>query len=140
MVIVSTNRFAIVNRSNREQVYSNLFSQQYHLGIFGSTRSGKSTLLKEVVALALAEGLSVTGLEDWYPLSQMSPLAELAQVKGAGLNIKNMGFNLLELPDLRQFSEIEQEARLGEYIDLLVFALKTIVLAPPNEASSSRQP
>lgn len=80
-----------------------------------STRSGKSTLLKEIVALALAEGLPVTGIENSHPLTQMSPLVELAQVKGGFLNIKNVAFNLFELPDLRQFSEIEQSARLGEY-------------------------
>lgn len=135
MVIVSTNRFAIVNNSGREQPYSHLFTQHHHLGIFGSTRSGKSTLLKEVITLALDEGLPVTGFEAWYSLSQMSPLAELAQAKGGSLlNINNLALNLLQLPDLRHLSEIEQEFRLEEYIDLLVFALKTIVLAPPNEA------
>lgn len=135
MAIVSTNRFVIVKNSGKEQTYSNLFTQHHHLGIFGSTRSGKSTLLKEIVALALDEGLPVTGLEDSHPLTQISPLVELAQIKGAFLNVKNVAFNLFELPDLRHFSEIAQEARLGEYKDLLAFALKTIVLDTPNEIS-----
>lgn len=112
-------------------VFLDLFTQHKNLGIFATTRAGKSVLVSGILTQALARGWPVVALD--FPredgTSTFSDYTNFMAERGAYFDITNQSNNLFEIPDLRRLSEEKQQERLEDYKDFLLSALLTMTVA-----------
>ena len=118
-------------------LFLDLFNQHRNVGMFGTTRSGKSVLVAGILTHALARGIPVI-LMDFPPSDAASTFKDFTQhLGGAYFDIGKEANNLFELPDLSSFSEREQTERLGDYKEFLAAALIIMIFGsgePQNTA------
>lgn len=111
------------------------------LVVIGTTRSGKSVVLGRIILRALAEGLPVT-IVDYPKADGSSTFSDFTgQVDGAYFDIAKENVNLLETPDLSNFSETEQQQRLQQLQAAQLSALMQIVIGdtPNADLPASRK-
>jgi hypothetical protein len=101
-----------------------------HIGVFGTSRGGKSVLLSGLMNQALSEGLPVLGLD--YPradgTSTFTDYVHFMGDKAAYFDIRKQSNNLFELPDLRGFNAQIQRERMEDYKSFLESALMQMVM------------
>ena len=96
--------------------------------VLGTTRSGKSLAIAEILLLALKLGLLVT-IVDYPKPNGESTFSSFTQLSGgAYVDITKERLNILELPDLREFSEEEQQERLDTFAAAILPLLTQLVI------------
>lgn len=114
-------------------VFLDLFSTHRNLGIFGTTRSGKSVLVSGILTQALARGMPVVAMDFPKPDGSSTFSEYTCFVGGAYFDISQESNNLFELPDLRGLAPELREKRLAEFKGFLEQALLAMVLGAKRD-------
>lgn len=117
-------------------IYLNLFrSEGKHLGVFGTTRSGKSVLVSGLLTHALARQVPVVALD--YPkpdgTSTFTDYTQFVSPLGAYFDVGAEAINLFERPNLSTLSADEQQRRFEDYKDFLSGCLLAMVVGVSTE-------
>ena len=126
----------LIGEDGGTPVYINLFqSEGKHLGVFGTTRSGKSVLVSGILTHALARHVPVVALD--YPkpdgTSTFTDYTQFVSPLGAYFDVGAESINLFERPDLSALVKEERERRFEDYKDFLSGCLLAMVLGVNTE-------
>lgn len=131
--------FELIAAEGNAPILIDIYSQVLHVGVFATTRAGKSVLVSDILTDALSHGMPVSILD--FPredgtgtFSEYVPL-----LGGAYFNIANECLNLFELPKLKGFDRETQEQRQSDFQDSLLEILATIVLTDKLEGKDNVQ-
>jgi hypothetical protein len=123
--------FELVAEDGGTPVFLDLFDQHRNLGIFATTRAGKSVLVSGILTQALSHKMPVVALD--YPkpdgTSTFTDYTEFMGANGAYFDISKQSNNLFEVPDLRHLPKDAQQERFFDYKDFLGSALMTLTSA-----------
>ncbi len=101
-----------------------------HIGVFGTTRSGKSVLVGGVLTQALPRNIPVVAID--YPkpdgTSTYTTYTEFMGNQGAYFDVGEKSVNLFDRPDLRRLPENKRLERFEDYKDFLVSCLQVMVV------------
>jgi hypothetical protein len=126
----SSRGFELIADEGGSPVRINYIDEHRNVAVFGTTRSGKSVLVSGMMTQFMAEGYPIVCLD--YPkpdgTSTFSDYAEFLKPRAAYFDIGKESNNLMEKPDLRHLSEIEQLERFEDFKSFLEGALVTMVL------------
>ena len=118
-------------------LYVDLFTPTTHVLITGMSGAGKSVLLWRFIIDALSRNIPVVGMD--FPArdgeSSFKTGIELLGNQGAYFDISRSCSNLMEPPDLRNFSSDPQNAeiRMKTWQNFIREALLTIIMSKVNE-------
>ena len=126
----------LIGEDGGTPIHINLFrSEGKHLGVFGTTRSGKSVLVSGILTHALARNVPVVALD--YPkpdgTSTFTDYTEFVSPLGAYFDVGAESINLFERPDLSALPEEEQQRRFEDYKDFLSGCLLAMVVGAGTE-------
>lgn len=106
-----------------------------HLGIFGTTRSGKSVLVSGILTQALARKIPIIALD--YPKpdgsSTYTTYTEFQGERGAYFDVGKQSVNMFDRPNLSNFLPEIQVERFEDYKDFLCNCLKVMVVGESND-------
>jgi len=117
-------------------------SKHRNIGIFGTTRSGKSVLISSFLTQALADGQQIVALDFPKPdgSSTFTDYTSFLGDLGAYFDISKESSNLLELPDFRSFNSEQADERMSDFKSFVESALMTMVFGVgQNDLSSSER-
>jgi hypothetical protein len=118
-------------------LHLDLYSQHRNIGLFATTRAGKSVLVAGMLVPALAKNIPVI-IMDFPPSDAASTFKDLTNyIGGAYFDIGKEANNLLELPDLSSFSVKEREERMVDYKEFLGTALMMMVFGSGEAQTTS---
>lgn len=121
-------------------VFLNLYNQHKNLGLFATTRAGKSVLASGIITQALAHDMPVVVMD--YPkpdgTSTFTDYTRFMGDDGAYFDIGKESSNLFELPDLRSLSPKLQQERFEDYKDFLATAILAMVMGSYRGSGSVR--
>lgn len=118
-----------------EPLFIDLFERHRNLGVFATTRAGKSVLVSGFLTLALAWGIPVIAL-DFPGADGQSTFTDYTKFpQGAYFDLTTAQNNLLELPDVRHLPAEKQRERLLDYKDFLLSTLLTMVVGRESQSS-----
>ncbi len=122
--------FELLSEEGGVPIHLDLFDRHRNMGIFGTTRSGKSVLVSSILTHALARSIPVVILD--FPTDTASTFKDYVNFLGpktaAYFDIGRETNNLMEPPDLRSMPLKEQQERMREFIQFLETSLMTMVL------------
>ena len=104
-----------------------------HLGLFATTRAGKSVLVSGILTRALSDGIPVRALDFPKPDGSSTFTDYTKATDGAYFDIGIEANNLFEVPDLRALPPKMQKERMDEFIAFLENALLTMVMGTAND-------
>ncbi len=125
------NGLELIGEDGGTPIFLDLFQAEgKHLGIFGTTRSGKSVTVSGVLTHALARNIPVVALD--YPkpdgTSTFTDYTHFLGQLGAYFDIGNQSVNLCERPDLSKLPPAQQRERMQEFNDFLGQCLLAMVV------------
>jgi hypothetical protein len=122
--------FELIGEDGGTPIHIDLYSQHKNLGIFGTTRSGKSVLVAGILVQALARGIPISAIDFPRPdgTGTFSDLCEFLGDLAAYYDIGSESCNLFEPPDLRKLAENLQKERFADYQDYLLGILTVMIL------------
>jgi hypothetical protein len=128
----------LIGEDGGTPVYIDLFrSEGKHLGVFGTTRSGKSVLVSGILTHALARHVPVVALD--YPkpdgTSTFTDYTQFVSPLGAYFDVGAEAINLFERPDLSALPQDEQARRFEDYKDFLSGCLLAMVVGIGTDES-----
>ena len=122
--------FELIGEEAGTPIHIDLYKAHRNLGLFGTTRSGKSVLASGIITHALAMEMPVVILD--YPkpdgTSTFSDYTRFLSKEGAYFDIGSEANNLFELPNLKGLPDKMQKERMDDYLDFLLTALQGMVL------------
>ena len=125
-----TEGLELIAEDGGSPIFLDLFTQHRNLGLFATTRAGKSVLVSGILTQALARGWPVVALD--FPkedgTSTFTDYTHFLGERGAYFDISKKCNNLFEIPDLRHLSPEIRKERLEDYKDFLLTALMTMVV------------
>ncbi|MGB8703186.1 MAG: hypothetical protein WCD18_27520, partial [Thermosynechococcaceae cyanobacterium] len=104
-----------------------------HLGLFATTRGGKSVLVSGILTRCLASGIPVRALDFPKPDGTSTFTDYTKSLEGAYFDIGIEANNLFEVPDLRALPPAKQKERMEEFVAFLENALLTMVMGKSND-------
>ncbi|BAY93643.1 MULTISPECIES: hypothetical protein [unclassified Tolypothrix] len=130
--------FELIAEEGGTPVFLDLYNQHKNLGLFATTRAGKSVLASGILTQALAHGMPVVAID--YPkpdgTSTFTDYTRFMGKDGAYFDIGKESSNLFELPNLRSLPTKLQQERFEDYKDFLATALLAMVVGNHGSASS----
>jgi hypothetical protein len=127
--------FELIAEEGGSPIHLDLFHQHRNLGLFATTRAGKSVLVSGILTQALAHRFPVVALDFPKP-DGSSTFTDYTQfVGGAYFDISWESNNLFELPDLRHLPGDEQRERLQDFQSFLESALLTMIVGSQADGS-----
>ncbi|BAZ40218.1 hypothetical protein NIES4101_61790 [Calothrix sp. NIES-4101] len=121
--------FELIAEEGGTPVLLDLYSQHKNLGLFATTRAGKSVLASGILTQALAHGMPVVAMD--YPkpdgTSTFTDYTQFMGDDGAYFDIGKESSNLFELPNLRSLPSSLQQERFEDYKDFLANAILAMV-------------
>lgn len=138
--IVTTNSpdregLELIGEDGGTPVFIDIFSEHKHLGIFGTTRSGKSVLVSGILTQALCRFIPVVALD--YPkpdgTSTFTDYTHFLERRGAYFDVGAQAINLFERPNLRALPPDKQKERFEDYKDFLSGCLLAMVISTSAE-------
>lgn len=122
--------FELLSEEGGVPMHLDLFKQHRNLAVFGTTRSGKSVMISDILTQALSHRIPIVVLD--FPTDTASTFRDyvsfLGKKSGAYFDIGKECNNLFEIPDLRSLPLAIQRERMKDYIAFLETALMTMVL------------
>ncbi|MFB2920335.1 MULTISPECIES: hypothetical protein [Aerosakkonema] len=122
--------FELIAGEGGTPVFIDLYDRHKNLGLFGTTRSGKSVMAAGILTQALARGMPVVAMD--YPKpdgsSTFTDYTRFMGEDGAYFDIGKESSNLFELPDLSSLSPQLQKERFEDYKDFLTSALMAMAI------------
>ena len=127
---IDKSGFELVATEGGTPIFLNLYTEHKNLGLFATTRAGKSVMASGILTQALAHGMPVVAMD--YPkpdgTSTFTDYTKFMEADGAYFDIGKESSNLFELPDLSSLPPQLQEERFADYKDFLATALLTMVI------------
>jgi hypothetical protein len=124
-----SNGFELIAEEGGTPVFLDLYGQHKNMGLFATTRAGKSVLASGIITQALAHGMPVVAMD--YPkpdgTSTFTDYTEFMGIDGAYFDIGKESSNLFELPNLRSLPPSLQQERFEDYKDFLANAILAMV-------------
>jgi hypothetical protein len=118
-------------------LHLDLYKQHRNIGLFATTRAGKSVLVAGMLVPALAQDIPVI-IMDFPPSDAASTFKDFTNyVGGAYFDIGKEANNLLEIPDLSSFNEKERAERMVDYKEFLATALMIMVFGSGEANTTS---
>jgi hypothetical protein len=121
--------FELIAEEGGTPVFLDLYKQHKNLGLFATTRAGKSVLASGILTQALAYGMPVVAMD--YPkpdgTSTFTDYTQFMGKDGAYFDIGKESSNLFELPNLRDLPPKLQQERFEDYKDFLANAILAMV-------------
>jgi hypothetical protein len=118
-------------------LHLDLYQQHRNIGLFATTRAGKSVLVAGMLVPALAQNMPVI-IMDFPPSDAASTFKDFTSyVGGAYFDIGKEANNLLEIPDLSAFSPKERAERMVDYKEFLATALMIMVFGAGDAQTTS---
>ncbi|MEM6353884.1 MAG: hypothetical protein AAF766_24320, partial [Cyanobacteria bacterium P01_D01_bin.14] len=134
-----TKGFELIAEEGGNPVHLDLFNQHKNLGLFATTRAGKSVLVSGILTQALAHRFPVVALDFPKP-DGTSTFTDYTQfVGGAYFDISRESNNLFEQPDLRHLSADERKERYQDFQSFLESALLTMIVGSAANGSVMTQ-
>lgn len=131
--------FELIAAEGNQPIFFDPYSAVKHIGVFATTRAGKSVLVAGILNQALAEGIPISIID--FPradgtgtFSEYTPL-----LRGAYFNTAKECLNLFELPDLKRFDAEEQAQRMADFQDSLLEIIQTIVIGSDANAEGREE-
>ncbi|MGD1871566.1 MAG: hypothetical protein ACFB02_00785 [Mastigocoleus sp.] len=122
-------------------VFLDLYNQHKSLGLFATTRAGKSVLASGIITQALGHGIPVVAMD--YPkpdgTSTFTDYTQFMGEDGAYFDITKESSNLFELPNLGDLPSSVQQERFSDYKDFLANALMVMVVGTKTEKNAQQQ-
>ncbi|PMB27572.1 hypothetical protein [Fischerella thermalis] len=122
--------FELIASEGGTPVFVDLYTQHKNLGLFGTTRSGKSVAAAGILTHALAHGMPVVAMD--YPKpdgsSTFTDYTQFMGSDGAYFDIGKESSNLFELPNLSNLDPKLQQERFEDYKDFLQTALLAMIV------------
>ena len=119
-------------------IHIDLFNQHRHLGVFGTTRSGKSVMISGWLTQALSRQVPIVVMD--FPTDGASTFKDyctfLGESVAAYFDIGSEQNNLFELPDLRALSLEQQHERLSSYVSFLETSLLTMIFGGSGDGNA----
>lgn len=133
--------FELIAAEGGTPIFLNLFTQHKNLGVFGTTRSGKSVVAAGILTQALAHGMPVVAMD--YPkpdgTSTFTDYTHFMGKDGAYFDIGKESSNLFELPDLSKLEPKLQQERFEDYKEFLASALMAMVVGTKRGSEAKEQ-
>ncbi|MDX2096733.1 MAG: hypothetical protein SFW36_03070 [Leptolyngbyaceae cyanobacterium bins.59] len=131
--------FELITEEGGVPVHLDLFTAHKNLGLFATTRAGKSVLVSGILTQALSYGMPVVAMDFPKPdgSSTFTDYTAFMGKDGAYFDIGSQSNNLFEMPDLRKLPSQEQRERLEDYKSFLESALMTMVIGSGGGMSGS---
>lgn len=111
-------------------IHLDLFTKHRNIGIWATTRAGKSVMMASIFTQALALSIPIVILD--FPTDTASTFRDycrfLGKKQAAYFDIRTESNNLFETPDLRTLPLKEQQDRMGNYVSFLESALMTMIM------------
>ncbi|MEL4897412.1 hypothetical protein [Crocosphaera sp. Alani8] len=134
-----TEGLELIGEDGGTPLYIDLFNtgndKHRHLGVFGTTRSGKSVLVGGILTQALPRNIPVVAID--YPKpdgsSTYTTYTEFMGERGAYFNVGEQSVNLFDRPNLKRLSVKKQEERFEDYKDFLVSCLQVMVVGESRD-------
>ena len=131
--------FELIAEEGGSPIHLDLFNQHKNLGLFATTRAGKSVLVSGILTQALAHRFPVVALDFPKP-DGTSTFTDYTQfVGGAYFDISRESNNLFEQPDLRHLSPDERKERYQDFQSFLESALLTMIVGSAANGSVMTQ-
>jgi hypothetical protein len=132
--------FELLTEEGGVPLYLDLFGQHRNLGVFATTRAGKSVLVSGILTQALAQRMPIVALDFPKPdgTSTFTDYTDFMGKDGAYFDIGSESNNLFELPDLRSLPLKEQQERFEDYKSFLEGALMTMIIGGTAESQMFR--
>ncbi|OLP17776.1 hypothetical protein BST81_11920 [Leptolyngbya sp. 'hensonii'] len=129
--------FELITEEGGVPIHLDLFTAHKNLGLFATTRAGKSVLVSGILTQALSHGLPVVAMDFPKPdgSSTFTDYTAFMGEQGAYFDIGNQSNNLFEMPDLRALSLSDQRERFEDYKGFLESALMTMILGSGRTTS-----
>lgn len=131
--------FELIAAEGNQPIFFDPYSAVKHIGVFATTRAGKSVLVAGILNQALGEGIPISIID--FPradgtgtFSEYTPL-----LRGSYFNTAKECLNLFELPDLKRFDQEEQSQRLADFQDSLLEIIQTIVIGSDANAEGREE-
>ncbi|NJN13081.1 MAG: hypothetical protein HC815_36235 [Richelia sp. RM1_1_1] len=133
------NGFELIAEEGGTPVELDLYNQHKNLGLFATTRAGKSVLASGILTQALAHGMPVVAMD--YPkpdgTSTFTDYTQFMDKDGAYFDIGKESSNLFELPNLRSLAPKLQQERFEDYKDFLATAIMAMVVGGKGTQSQN---
>lgn len=131
--------FELIAEEGGTPIFLDLYKKHKNLGLFGTTRSGKSVTAAGILTQALARGMPVVAMD--YPKpdgsSTFTDYTNFIGKDGAYFDIGKESSNLFELPDLIGLDPKLQSERFLDYKDFLNDALMAMVMGSKRGAGTA---
>jgi hypothetical protein len=114
-------------------IYLDLIKNHRNLGLFATTRAGKSVFVSAIILDALASGVPVVALDFPKPDGTSTFTDFTKFVKGSYFDISSESNNLFEVPDLRKLSDKDKQKRSSSYFSFLTSALLTMIVGDAED-------
>ena len=131
--------FELIAEEGGQPIHLDLFNQHQNLGLFATTRAGKSVLVSGILTQALAHRFPVVALDFPKPDGSSTFTDYTQLVGGAYFDISLESNNLFELPDLRHLPGDERKERLDDFQSFLESALLTMIVGSGAKGSVMTQ-
>jgi hypothetical protein len=131
--------FELIAEEGGQPIHLDLFNQHQNLGLFATTRAGKSVLVSGILTQALAHRFPVVALDFPKPDGSSTFTDYTQLVGGAYFDISRESNNLFELPDLRHLPGDERKERLDDFQGFLESALLTMIVGSGANSSVMTQ-
>ncbi len=132
--------FELIAEEGGTPVELDLYNQHKNLGLFATTRAGKSVLASGILTQALAHGMPVVAMD--YPkpdgTSTFTDYTRFMDKDGAYFDIGSESSNLFELPNLRSLPSKLQQERFEDYKDFLATAIMAMVIGGRGKNTQSQ--
>jgi hypothetical protein len=134
-----TEGLELIGEDGGTPIFVDLFAtgndKHRHLGIFGTTRSGKSVLVAGILTQALARAIPVVAID--YPKpdgsSTYTTYTEFMEQRGAYFDVGKESVNLFDRPNLRRLPPEVREERFEDYKDFLCSCLQVMVVGESQD-------
>lgn len=132
-----------ITREGQVPLQVDVIDQHNNVGLFATTRAGKSVLVAEVFTIAQARGIPII-IVDSPPSDAASTYRDyVAQVGGQYCDIRKHSSNLFQLPDLSIFSgdlkEDKEELQVRK-LEFSSFVQKSIMILILGDITESEDP
>ena len=129
----------LIGEDGGTPLFIDLFStgndKHRHLGIFGTTRSGKSVLVAGILTQALARDIPAVAID--YPkpdgTSTYTTYTWFMAERGAYFDVGKESVNLFDRPNLSRLSPEVREERFEDYKDFLCSCLQVMVVGESED-------
>ncbi len=122
--------FELIADEGGTPVHVDLYTKHRNIGLFGTTRSGKSVIASGILTQGLAYGIPVVALDFPKPdgTGTFDEYTRFFGERGSYFDVGSESSNLFELPNLSGLGEQEQKDRFEDYKDFLCEALMGMIL------------